>query len=182
MSFIGLILNSLLTLGYLFYGYPALRFSIRTEEHSRRSNAVATTPQYQKVYFSLALICTTLLVVLVSTNVQKNGGFIQNFHFEYACNLHFCLPFYFICYKNISSYTNTKAKSKANEHLPSFIFFCNEQDYFAFKITIRPVGSRATHHEGFNDSGSSFFDFKVIHSRALLHCLTKQYTPSQTPF
>lgn len=48
------------------------------------------------------------------------------------------------------------------------------------KLTILPVGSRATHHEGFNDSGISFFDFKVIHSGATVS--ENNTPPSQAPF
>lgn len=52
------------------------------------------------------------------------SGFIQNLHFDFACNLHFCLPFYFkwkaIAIKEQSKDIHTKANSNANEHLLSF--------------------------------------------------------------
>lgn len=47
------------------------------------------------------------------------------------------------------------------------------------KLSIPAAGTRATHHEGINDSKRSYFDLKVIHSKAV----SENNTPlSQTPF
>lgn len=113
------------------------------------------------------------------------SGFIHNLHFDFACNLHFCLPFYFK-WKAIAIKEQSKDIQfyKTQKQIPM-----QTNTFYPF-LQCKELLRHQTHYptSGFKGHTSWRFQWLRIHflwfqsDSQWSHCLRKQYTPSQAPF